>query len=133
MAVNNNLYPPLVETYAPTFLIDSGITNQDVCIIPFSLSAYNTTEDIGENAVQVIVSYQNTNKNALSLSEWPSGVMLTSANFKEDGRTGEIHIHKKDLENNGFNINQYYKIQKCWEHIGYCRKRYIIYVCLESI
>lgn len=111
MAVNNNLYPPLVETYAPTFLIDSGITNQDVCIIPFSLSAYNTTEDIGENAVQVIVSYQNTNKNALSLSEWPSGVMLTSANFKEDGRTGEIHIHKKDLENNGFNINQYYKIQ----------------------
>ena len=42
MAVNNNLYPPIVATYMPAFLINSGNAVKDTCRVYFSISAYNS-------------------------------------------------------------------------------------------
>ena len=60
MAININLYPPIVNTYMPAFLVD------DVCRVYFSLSQYNIIEDI-EN-VQVTLRNQNTNDSMLNRS-----------------------------------------------------------------
>ena len=45
MAININLYPPIVDTYVPAFLVDSG-TDKDICRIYFALSKFNTISDI---------------------------------------------------------------------------------------
>ena len=75
MAININLYPPIVDTYIPAFLVDSG-TDKDICRIYFTLSQFNTMGDI-EN-VQVTVRSQYTNLSVLNKSKYPSEVMLTS-------------------------------------------------------
>ena len=62
MAVNNNLYPPIVNTYAPVFIIKDG--EDAKCKIPVDFSSYNSPSDINRDAIQVIVSYQSTNKNS---------------------------------------------------------------------
>lgn len=111
MAVLNNLYPPTISTYAPAFLIDSG-TEKDICKIYFSISAYNSYNEI-ENA-QVTISYQNTNLSALDEIKYPCGVMIT--NIYEDPAVSSenkyyIKIGKEDIEGGKFEINQYYKLQ----------------------
>ena len=58
MAININLYPPIVDTYVPAFLTDSG-TDKDICRIYFTLSQFNTMNDIKN--VQVTVRSQYTN------------------------------------------------------------------------
>ena len=58
MAININLYPPIVDTYAPAFLVDSG-TDKDICRIYFTLSKFNTIRDIAN--VQMTVRNQYTN------------------------------------------------------------------------
>ena len=40
MAVNNNLYPPIVNTYAPVFIIKDG--EDAKCKIPVDFSSYNS-------------------------------------------------------------------------------------------
>ena len=70
MAININLYPPIVNTYMPAFLVD------DVCRVYFSLSQYNIIEDI-EN-VQVTLRNQNTNDSMLNRSKYPSEVKIAS-------------------------------------------------------
>ena len=64
MAVLNNLYPPVVDTYAPAFLIDSGNTRKDTCRVYFSISAFNVLRDIMH--AQVTVSNQYTNISVLN-------------------------------------------------------------------
>ena len=54
---SSNLYPPIVNTFMPSFLISDG------CKIYFSLSSFNSLDEISH--AQVTVVYQNTNKNAL--------------------------------------------------------------------
>lgn len=99
------LYPPLLSSYMPAFIRSSG------CRVYFSLSAYNSEEDISN--VQVSVSNQNTNLSALSASNYPSGIMLTTLNYDNE-RIGDskyyITIRPSDLEN-GFEVNQIYKVQ----------------------
>ena len=81
-----NLYPPMVDTYMPAFLIPSDTenssqeTNSDdtVCKVYFSLSLYNTQKEIGN--VQVIVTDQNTNVSVLDSTKYPTGIMLTGLN-----------------------------------------------------
>ena len=53
VSTNFTLYPPIVDTYMPAFL------NTDTCKIYFSLSSYNSLEDIG--GLQYIVKRQNNN------------------------------------------------------------------------
>ena len=108
-AVLNNIYPPIVSTYAPAFLLEDK-----VCIIPFIISNLNSAENIKN--VQVAIVYQDTNISALDENKYPSGIKLT--NFKKDNNNNlseltqyyYIEINDEDLTN-GFEINQYYKVQ----------------------
>lgn len=111
MATTINLYPPIVETYAPAFLIGSG-TDKDICRIYFSLSMFNTITEIAN--VQVSVRNQYNNLSVLDKAQYPSEIMLTA--IKEDNtRTSDdryyIEIKKTDIQGGNFEINQYYKVQ----------------------
>ena len=111
MAVNINLYPPVVETYMPAFLIGSSDIQKNTCRVYFSISLYNSLSDI-KNA-QVTVANQNTNLSVLDKSKYPCEIMLTD--IKTDlTRVSDdkyyIEIKTSDIEE-GFQINQYYKVQ----------------------
>lgn len=116
MAININLYPPIIDTYAPAFLVDSG-TNKDICRIYFTLSQFNTMEDIAN--IQVTVRSQYTNLSVLDKSKYPSEIMIT--NIKEDTtKTSDdkyyIELNKTDIQGGKFEINQYYKVQMRFTH-----------------
>lgn len=111
MAVNINLYPPVVDTYAPAFLVGSSDIQKNTCRVYFSISLYNSLNDI-KNA-QVTVANQNTNLSVLDKSKYPCEIMLTD--IKTDlTRVSDdkyyIEIKTSDIEE-GFQINQYYKVQ----------------------
>lgn len=111
MATTINLYPPIVETYAPAFLIGSG-TDKDICRVYFSLSMFNTTAEIAN--VQVSVRNQYTNLSVLNKTKYPSEIMIAA--LQEDAtRTSDdryyIEIKKADIQGGDFEINQYYKVQ----------------------
>lgn len=116
MATNINLYPPIVETYIPAFLIGSD-TDKDVCRIYFTLSMFNTTAEIAN--VQVSVRNQYTNLSVLSKTKYPSEIMIAA--LQEDAtRTSDdryyIEIKKTDIQGGDFEINQYYKVQLRFTH-----------------
>lgn len=111
MAVNINLYPPVLETYMPAFLVGSSDIQKNTCRVYFSISLYNSLSDI-KNA-QVTVANQNTNLSVLNKTKYPCEIMLTD--IKTDlTRTSDdkyyIEIKTSDIEE-GFQINQYYKVQ----------------------
>ena len=117
MAININLYPPIVDTYVPSFLVDSG-TEKDICRIYFTLSKFNTISDIAN--VQITVRNQYTNRSVLDKSKYPSEIMLTS--IQEDtSKTSDdryyIELNKTDIQGGKFEINQYYKVQMRFTHI----------------
>lgn len=112
MAILNNLYPPIMNTYAPAFLIDSNNTAANTCKVYFSFSAYNTIADI--KYAQVTISTQNTNTSALNPEKYPSGIMLSNVFIDNTRKTDDkyyIKITKADMLNEKFEINQYYKVQ----------------------
>lgn len=111
MAININLYPPIVNTYMPAFLADSADTSLNTCRIYFSLSQYNNIEDIAN--VQVTLRDQNTNNSMLLRKRYPSEVMITSLledTSKKSADRFYIEIAKDDVEG-GWDINTYYKVQ----------------------
>ena len=55
--LNFTLYPPIVDTYMPAFI------NDDACTVYFSLSSYNSLEDI--RGLQFTVKRQANNVTAL--------------------------------------------------------------------
>ena len=117
MAININLYPPIVDTYVPAFLVDSG-TDKDICRIYFALSKFNTISDIKN--VQITIRNQYTNLSVLDKSKYPSEIMLTS--IQEDtSKTSDdryyIELNKTDIQGGKFEINQYYKVQMRFTHI----------------
>lgn len=117
MAININLYPPIVDTYVPAFLVDSG-TDKDICRIYFTLSKFNTISDIAN--VQITVRNQYTNLSVLDKSKYPSEIMLTS--IQEDtSKTSDdryyIELNKTDIQGGKFEINQYYKVQMRFTHV----------------
>ena len=104
--IGNNLYPPIVATYMPAFIRTQS------CKIYFSLSMYNSYEDIKN--VQVIISNQNTNISALKTSTYPAGIKITNLNIDSsiDGDDKYyITISPNDLEGGVFELNQFYKVQ----------------------
>ena len=107
MAVNNNLYPGVIDTYMPAFLVSDKI-----CKVYFSLSGYNSETDIKN--VQVTVAHQKMNNTALSSTKYPSQIMLTTLK-KDTNRPGDdkyyIEINNTDLEGGNFYIDQFYKVQ----------------------
>ena len=111
MAVNNNLFPPIVETYMPAFLIGSEDSQKNICRIYFSISAYNSLKDIQN--VQVAVLNQNTNMSILNKKKYPCEVMLTNLKIDTERTSDDkyyIELLSDDIQD-GFQINQYYKVQ----------------------
>ena len=111
MATNNTLFPPVVETYSPAFLINSGDLQKDICKVYFSLSLYNSINEIKN--IQITITNQNTNLSVLNKEKYPCEIMLSE--IKTDlSRISDdkyyIEIKNEDIEE-GFQINQYYKVQ----------------------
>ena len=105
--VTNTLYPPQVPTYQDAFLVT------DTCRVYFSLSSYDTYDEI-KNYAQVTVASQATNKSVLSVSKHPNEIMLKDVYIDSTkSATADryyIEIEPEDLEN-GWENNQYYKCQ----------------------
>lgn len=101
----NTLYPPQIPTYQSAFL------TTETCKVYFSLSQYNSYEEIKKNA-QVTISNQNTNQSVLSLDKYNNEIKLCQVRIDEskDSDKYYIEISPQDLQN-GFEINQYYKVQ----------------------
>ena len=116
MAININLYPPIVDTYVPAFLVDSG-TDKDICRIYFTLSQFNTMADIAN--VQVTVRSQYTNLSVLDRSKYPSEIMITKIQEDKIRASDDryyIELNKTDIQGGKFEINQYYKVQMRFTH-----------------
>lgn len=109
MALNivNNLYPPIFQqSYAPAFIY-TGKSK-----VYFSISMYNNLSDIRQDLVQVSVQRQKTNQSALSRNKYPNGILITALHIDSNKETNPyyIEIDSSDIEN-GFNLNEYYKVQ----------------------
>ena len=76
MAINNTLFPPVIDTYAPAFLIGSSSITKNTCKLYFSLSTYNSLSDIRN--VQVSIANQKTNESVLNKTKYPCEIMLTT-------------------------------------------------------
>lgn len=104
--IENNLYPPVTETYMPAFVRTSA------CRVYFSLSVYNNVEEIKN--VQVIINNQNTNISALDSKLYPAGIKITNLQI-DYGVLGDnkyfITITPEDLQGKEFELNQFYKVQ----------------------
>ena len=103
MAISNSLYPPIVDTYMPAFIV-----SKDECRVYFSLSKYNNPENI--KSVWVSVSNQYTNKSVLT-----SATGLKATTLEEDiTRNGDdryyVSIAAKEIAG-GWELNQLYKVQ----------------------
>lgn len=101
---SSNLYPPIVNTFMPSFLISDG------CKIYFSLSSFNSLDEISH--AQVTVVYQNTNKNALK-KDFKNSIKCCKIEEDTSIKTDTkyyIILKNDDLEN-GFEPNIYYKVQ----------------------
>jgi hypothetical protein len=104
--ISNNLYPPLIPTWMPSFDKDSE------CRVYFSLSIYNDSDDIKN--VQVIVNYQNNNLSALNSTKYPAGIKIDTLKVNNDIQGDNkyyITLSKSDLEGGEFVTNQIYKVQ----------------------
>ena len=105
--LSNNLYPPIFKkSYVPAFV--------GTCKVYFSISIYNSLNQINQSCVQVIVQNQKTNQSILKKSLYPSGIKITNLIIDNDKKTDDryyIEISDKDIQGNKFNYNQYYKVQ----------------------
>ena len=103
----NGLYPPIIDTYMPAFTGNS-------CKVYFSLSSYNSLNEINQNQVQVSITYQNTNESALDKDKFVGNLFVTGMETDET-RAGDdkyyIIINSKWLQDKQFNLNTYYKVQ----------------------
>ena len=104
--LNFTLYPPIVDTYMPAFI------NDDACTVYFSLSSYNSLEDI--SGLQFTVKRQANNVTALR-----DGKQMITLGVDKIQKTlnemGEIQysfvINSSLIQNGKFDINTYYKVQ----------------------
>ena len=113
MAVVSNIYPPIVDTYMPAFVIKEEGTSS--CRVYFSLSLFNTLEQYkSTNNCQVTVRNQKTNLSALNSNLYPSEVMITTLKTDINRDSDDkyyIEIKSIDMANENFIVDQYYKIQ----------------------
>lgn len=102
-ALTLNLYPPVLDTYMPAFVIDGNNTQ---CKVYFSLSDYNSIENIAN--AQVVVTNQYNNLSVLNLSLYPCEIMLKTIN--SDTKGYYITINNADIQD-GFVNDMNYKVQ----------------------
>ena len=123
--INSNLYPPVVDTYMPAFLVDGDNELKKICRVYFSISSFNSISEI-KNA-QVTLTNQNTNVSVLNKAKYPCDIKITPI-YEDITKTSEdryyIELEASDLEpeynyneetgkytKSKFNINEYYKVQ----------------------
>jgi hypothetical protein len=106
----SNLYPPIIDTFMPAFIYRS------TCRVYFSLSDYNSYENVKDN-VQVTVVRQDNNRTALSYALFPSAIKVTMMKIDEEKKEAGlddcyyIEIHPYDLQKGYFEKNSFYKVQ----------------------
>lgn len=103
--LNNILYPPIIDTAMPGFVADNGVD------VYFSISDYNSIEDIAN--AQITITNQYNNLSALDKTKYPSEIMLKEIldTNPHPGQPYHVHINKTDMVNSNFEINMYYKVQ----------------------
>ena len=117
--LGNNLYPPIFKkAYVPAF-VKSG--DNSGCRLYFSLSNYNSLDEMLIDYVQVSIQYQNTNYSAVNTvvtetdkDGYPAGIINTS--IKEDPYriTDDkyyIQLNITQFQNKEIKAGQYYKVQ----------------------
>lgn len=125
ISIVNNLYPPLINTYMPSFDINDTIPlpeeeaekgkTKEVkpCRVYFALSDFNSLNDISTAGVQVVVNDRNSNRSVLNPELYPGEIKITEL-YEDKTIEGKyryyIEIDYNDLVN-GFEINKYYKVQ----------------------
>ena len=104
IAIINNLYPPIMDTYMPAF------NREKKCKVYFSLSSFNDREDIN-NYAQVQIRYQQSNVVATKNELYPAGIMILPILYDEIKKQYYIEFAKRDMKNDKFELNVYYKVQ----------------------
>lgn len=116
MLYDTSLYPPIFsQAYMPAFE-----TSATTCRIYFEISDLNLLSELNQNAVQVSIREQKTNQSALKTT-YQNDIIIKSLQ-KDNSREGKdkyyitINCNKNDannsdLQNKGFKINEYYKVQ----------------------
>lgn len=108
-SLDTTLYPPIVDTYQPTFVISSTATAK----IYFDISSFNTFSDIA--AIQLSLVGQKTNSEVLHSVLYPTGIKVFLASEIKEDSTKTVNKYYIEIENsdlqNGFYVNQYYKAQ----------------------
>lgn len=106
MAVEVNLYPPLIDSFMPAFIHTS------TCRVYFSLSDFNSMDNIAH--AQVVLKNQVTNKNMLKPMVWANGIKIAQIH-RDDAREGHdkyyIEISPSEVLGDVFQIGQNYKVQ----------------------
>lgn len=100
----NTLYPPVLDTYMPSFIRNKNEKNG--CRVYFTLSDYNSAELIKQ--VQISVRNQYTNESVLTD---PTGILLAYPSFDEEEKKYYVIIPDNAIIGNGFETDQYYKVQ----------------------
>lgn len=104
--INNNLYPPVVDSYMPAFI------RTTYCRIYFSLSQYNVKSDI--KYVQISIVNQNNNLSAFNETLYPNGIKVADLgvdSYKGGSSIYYVEIQPRELVGGVFELNQFYKIQ----------------------
>ena len=108
----NNIYPPIVTSFAAIFIIGKD----GECRIYFSISAYNSIDDDDYKDIHIIVTRQSDNITALSKTDYPSQIKIApiSSILIDKERTSNdkyyIIIKDSDIEG-GFQTGIVYKVQ----------------------
>lgn len=99
------LYPPIIDTYMPAFIVNDG---QGTCRVYFSLSQFNSPTDI--KAVCITVNNQYTNQSMLNTKSgfWFGGLNEELSRDGDDRYYVEI---KNNLIDGGWKANEVYKVQ----------------------
>ena len=101
------LYPPIIDTYMPAFIVNDG---QGTCRVYFSLSQFNNPTDI--KAVCITVNNQYTNQSMLNTN---SGFLFFDGLKEELSRDGDdryyVNITQNDLIDKSWEVNEVYKVQ----------------------
>lgn len=83
----NNLYPPSIDPYLPTFVVNEGGN----VIIPFKLSKYNSISEIS-NKAQIVITRQDTNISVINSKTSANGIVFVDVVFDENGLGGIVTI-----------------------------------------
>ena len=113
--LTSNLYPPIIDSFMPAFVINN---ENRYCIVKFKISDMNTIQQINTNAIQVIIKNQKNNLNSLSRTAGntgaPAGVMFKTLEELEPDEEGYYYITidpVQDLKDGEFYQDQLYKLQ----------------------